>query len=340
MVPSCRLRDSVASSIPSSRSRASRSRAWHALRRERTGRPRADRVGCGGGRGLLSVAFHPDYSRNGFLFVNYTGRDGDTHIERYRVGADPDRAERGSARLVLTVEPPWANHNGGLVAFGPDRMLWIGMGDGGAAGDPGNRAQNPRELLGKLLRIDVDRGDPYAIPRDNPFADGRGGRPEIWAIGVRNPWRFAFDRDRLYVADVGQHEWEEIHVVDVRAPGLDYGWRHREGAHDFRPGPPGVPGARRVEPVLEYSHREGCSITGGRVYRGRALAGLDGHYFYSDYCSGWLRSFRLEGEAVAERAEWDVPRVGRVLSFGEDGQGELYLLTDRGQVHQIEPARP
>jgi glucose/arabinose dehydrogenase len=298
----------------------------------------ARNIASGGERGLLSVAFHPDYARNGLLFVNYTDRGGDTRIERYRVSDDPDRADPASAHLLLAIEQPYSNHNGGLVMFGPDGKLWIGMGDGGSGGDPGNRAQNPRELLGKLLRIDVDRGDPYGIPSDNPFADGRQGRAEIWALGLRNPWRFAFDQDRVYIADVGQNRWEEVHVEDARTPGLDYGWRQREGRHSNKAGAPGVPGARRVEPVLEYGHDDGCSITGGFVYRGRAVPSLVGHYVYADYCSGWIRSFRMNGDAVTDPRTWDVPNIPAITSFGQDAHGELYVLSGHGEVYRIEPA--
>ena len=298
----------------------------------------ARNVSSGGEQGLLSVAFHPDYARNGLLFVNYTDRAGDTRIERYRVSNDPDRADPGSAHLLLTIEQPYANHNGGLVMFGPDRMLWIGMGDGGSGGDPGNRAQNPRELLGKMLRIDVDRGDPYGIPPDNPFADGQRGRAEIWAVGLRNPWRFAFDQGRVYIADVGQNRWEEVHVEDARTPGLDYGWRQREGRHPFKAGAPGAPGTRRVEPVLEYGHDDGCSITGGFVYRGRAVPSLAGHYVYADYCSGWIRSVRMNGGAVTDERAWDVPDVPAITSFGQDADGELYVLSGHGGVYRVEPA--
>lgn len=178
------------------------------------------RISAGGERGLLGLAFHPDYAKNGFFFVNFTDRNGDTHVERFHVGDHPDRADPASARLVLQVEQPFANHNGGMIAFAPDGMLWVGMGDGGSGGDPHGNGQNRRALLGKMLRLDVDRAAPYAIPPDNPYADGRDGRPEIWASGVRNPWRFSFDpRSHLvYIADVGQNQWEEVDVADARTP--------------------------------------------------------------------------------------------------------------------------
>lgn len=297
-----------------------------------------DRVRDGGERGLLSVAFHPDYAHNGLLFVNYTDKRGDTNVVRFHVSSDPDRADRGSARPILFVEQPYANHNGGLVMFGPDGMLWIGMGDGGSAGDPHGNGQNPHVLLAKMLRIDVNHGDPYAIPRDNPYADGRAGRPEIWAIGLRNPWRFSFDRPSglLVIADVGQNAWEEVDAVSARAAGLDFGWRLMEGRHCYRPAecdPTGL-----TQPVLEYGHDQGCSITGGFVYRGRRHPELQGRYFFADYCQGWVRSAIVSaGGARDVRAFGDVG--GQVTSFGEDGAGELLVVVYDGRILRIGGAR-
>jgi len=297
-----------------------------------------DRVGSGGERGLLSMAFHPRYTQNGFFYVYYTDRSGDIRVERFRVSADRARADAGSARNVITIPHRDAsNHNGGLVAFGPDGRMYLAPGDGGGGGDPQRNGQNPATLLGKILRLDVDGAEPYAIPAGNPFAGG-GGRPEIWAIGLRNPWRFAWDREEgtLFVADVGQSAWEEVNAVPAAAAGLNYGWNVMEGAHCF-PAGSACSTAGKVLPVLEYGHAEGCSITGGYVYRGRAMPGLRGTYFYSDFCRGWLRSFRMEKGAVAERREWSVGTVGNVTSFGEDAQGELYLLAG-GRVLRIVPA--
>ncbi len=289
------------------------------------------KVGSSGSeQGLLSVAFHPSYASSGFFFVDYTDISGDTRVERYRVSSDPNRADPASATLLLTVDQPFANHNGGLVLFGPDGMLYIGLGDGGGGGDPFGHGQNRGVLLGKLLRIDVDRGNPYAIPPNNPFAGSTGARPEIWAYGLRNPWRFAFDRvdDRLYIADVGQNAYEEVNAVDASEGGINYGWDVMEGRHCFGASSCNMNGL--VLPVLEYGHGDGCSITGGYVYRGSALPSLRGHYFYSDYCQGWLRSFRFDGNQVSAVREWDVEGVGNVLSFGEDATGELYMLTTGG----------
>lgn len=298
-----------------------------------------DRVGYGGERGLLSMAFHPGYRRNGFFYVNYTDRRGTTRVERYRVSADSSKADAGSARLVISIEQPYSNHNGGHILFGPDGMLWIGMGDGGSANDPQGHGQNPQTLLGDLLRIDVDRGDPYAIPPDNPFARSRGGRPEIWATGLRNPWRIWMDAASklLYIADVGQNRWEEIHVVRYDRPGLNFGWNLMEGKHPLRGR---VEDTRFTPPLVEYSHGEGCSITGGVVYRGRRLPALRGHYLYADYCNGWIRSFRTDGETVEDAREWPRIHVPGATSFGVDDAGEAYVMVQSGTVYRIEPAAP
>lgn len=296
------------------------------------------RVGSGGSeQGLLSVAFHPDFATNRYFFVNYTDRNGDTRVERYTVGPDPDRADPASAKLILTIDQPFSNHNGGLIVFGPDGMLYIGMGDGGSGGDPLGHGQNLGTLLGALLRIDVDRGDPYTIPPDNPFAGRADARGEIWAYGLRNPWRFAFDRTAglLYIADVGQNRWEEINVAPASAGGLNYGWNLTEGNHCFPSDPCDRTGL--TPPVLEYSHDEGCSVTGGHVYRGRAIPELAGHYFYADYCRGWIRSFRYTSEGVRDQRTWSIGNVGLITSFGEDSAGELYVLSQDGRVFRLQP---
>ena len=296
-------------------------------------------LSSGGERGLLGLAFHPDYAHHATFFVNYTDRDGDTRVVRFTTSADPDRADSTSAQLLLHIAQPYANHNGGMLAFGPDGMLYVGMGDGGAGGDPHGNGQNLQSLLGKLLRLDVDHGLPYAIPRDNPFVAVPDARGEIWALGLRNPWRFSFDRGvpALYIADVGQNRWEEIDVADARTAGLNYGWNLREGLHAFHDGQPGTP--VNTDPVLEYAHSDGCSVTGGYVYRGRALPGLAGTYFFSDWCSGWLRSFRWRNGRAVERRQWRVGTLGRVTSFGEDGAGELLLTTSEGRLLRLVRAR-
>jgi len=294
-------------------------------------------VGYGGERGLLGLAFHPGYAGNGFLYVNYTDRKGDTQVVRYTVRADRDSVAPNSAKRILSVLQPFPNHNGGMLAFGPDGMLYVGMGDGGSGGDPFGSGQNVRTLLGKMLRLDVDHGDPYAIPKGNPYRERpNDGRAEIWALGLRNPWRFSFDPEAklLIIGDVGQNQYEEVDVVDAARAGANYGWNVREGAHGYgfpRPGPP-----NRVEPAIEYSHNDGCSVTGGYAYRGRAMPGLVGTIFYSDYCTGWLRSFRWVHGRATGQLEWNVGKLGQVTSFGEDADRELYVVAYDGKIWKLE----
>lgn len=294
------------------------------------------RVESGGEQGLLGLAFHPAYAANGWFYVNYTDNDGDTRIERYQVTADPYVADPGSAELVLAIEQPEANHNGGMITFGPDGALYVATGDGGGGGDPQGNGQDLSSLLGKLLRLDVDTREPYAIPLNNPFIGVAGAREEIWAYGLRNPWRFSFDRvgDRLYIADVGQGSWEEVNAVPATRPGVNYGWNVMEGMHCFNASSCNTEGL--TLPVLEYANAgDACSITGGYVYRGDAIPELRGHYFYADFCAGWIRSFRLAGDGVTEQQEWDVGDIGSVLSFGEDAASELYVLTRGDQGGRV-----
>ncbi len=275
--------------------------------------------------GLLGMAFHPDYQANGQVFISYT-RGGSpliSIISRFSLAGDGlagDGLDPASERIVLDLDQPFGNHNGGGIAFGPDGYLYIGLGDGGAGGDPRGNGQNTRTLLGAMLRIDVDGGTPYAIPPDNPFARG-GGRPEIFAWGLRNPWRFAFDRltGALWVGDVGQAAWEEVNRIER---GGNYGWNIREGAHPYRRGRAVGP---LIDPVAEYDHDQGCSITGGTVYRGERVPALRGLYVYGDYCSGRI---------------WGLPADGRprrlldsglnISAFGEGNDGELYVLDHAG----------
>ena len=283
----------------------------------------------GGEQGLLGLAFHPQYRANGRFFVNYTrAGDGATVIASYRVSAtNPDVADPASAQILLVVAQPFANHNGGTLRFGPDGYLYIGMGDGGSGNDPGNRAQNLQTLLGKMLRIDVDRGSPYAIPSSNPYAAG-GGLPEIYASGLRNPWKFAFDRATgdLYIGDVGQDDREEIDFVPAgTGAGANFGWRVMEGFRctQLGGGPPcGSPAL--APPVLDYPHDQGCSVTGGYVYRGVEAPTLFGRYVYADYCSGrfWALSRNPAGAWISELL---FQRANGPTSFGEDEQGNLYF---------------
>ncbi|HYH82840.1 MAG TPA: PQQ-dependent sugar dehydrogenase [Longimicrobium sp.] len=297
------------------------------------------KISSGGEQGLLSVAFHPSYASNGFFYVYYTDRAGDTRVERYHAAPGASTADAASAQLVLAVAQPYANHNGGLLMFGPDGKLYVGLGDGGSGGDPHGNGQNPATLLGKILRLDVDAAQPYAIPADNPFAGQAGKRGEIWVTGLRNPWRYAFDRDAglLYVADVGQNQWEEVNVLPAATGGQNLGWNLMESMHCYGAG--GCVQQGLTLPVLEYSHDDGCSITGGFVYRGSAVPAVRGHYFYSDYCRGWLRSFRWTGSAVADARQWEVGDLGSVSSFGEDAARELYVTTTSGRVLKLAPAQ-
>jgi glucose/arabinose dehydrogenase len=294
----------------------------------------AARVDAGGERGLLGLAFHPDYAINGRLFVNFTS-GGATRIEELNVTPDPYRASPDPVRTLLVIDQPAGNHNGGLLAFGPDGYLWIGMGDGGGAGDRYANGQDPTTLLGAMLRVDVDSGDPYAIPEGNPFADGVGGAPEVWAYGLRNPWRWAFDTGTglLWIADVGQGRWEEINARPVDEAGINYGWNIMEGAHCYEASDCATTGL--TLPVHEYPHSDGCSITGGFVYRGEAIPPLVGRYLYADYCEGWIRSLRLEGGVAVDIVDHGVGSIGTILSFGMDDANELYVLTGAGTVYRI-----
>ena len=295
------------------------------------------RVGCCGEQGLLSVAFPPGYKRKRHFYVNYTNRSGDTVVARYRVTARQDIADPVSEEILLTIDQPYANHNGGQLAFGPDGYLYIGMGDGGSAGDPRKNGQKKSSLLGKLLRIDVESGGKeYAIPKDNPFAREKGYRPEIWALGLRNPWRFSFDRKTgdLYIADVGQNEYEEIHFQPASSNGGEnYGWNIMEGGHCYRARTCSTDGL--VLPIAEYDHSEGCSITGGMVYRGRAYPSLRGMYLYGDYCSGRIWGLRRSGAAWEKALLIDTSID--ISTFGEDEAGNVYVADHgEGRVYSIE----
>ena len=297
-----------------------------------------DRVGSRSNeQGLLGLAFHPEYASNGYLFVNYTDQAGETQIERYRVTSDRNRADAASAKRLLSIDQPFANHNGGMIAFGADGMLYIGMGDGGSGGDPQGHGQNLNSLLGKVLRIDVDRGEPYGIPAGNPFVGRAGARAEIWAYGVRNPWRFSFDRttNLLYLADVGQNAYEEINVVPAGTAGVNYGWNIMEARHCFRGDACDRAGLQL--PLVEYPRSAGCSVTGGYVYRGARLPALVGHYFYADYCQPGIRSFRYDGGTVTGERSWDLPGATQVSGFGQDSDGELYVVSLAGKVFRIVP---
>lgn len=302
------------------------------------------RTSTDGERGLLSLAFHPQYAANGFFFIYYTNLAGDIVIERMRVSAvNRNAADPVSSVIVLTIaHPVFSNHNGGLLSFGPDGLLYAGTGDGGGAGDPFGNAQNTNSLLGKLLRIDVDSAAAsYAIPPDNPFAGQAGRRGEIWAYGLRNPWRYAFDAaaNLLYIADVGQAQLEEVDIAPAGQGGINYGWNIMEGTQCFNSASCNQGGL--TLPAFEYTHgvngANGCSITGGYVYRGSAIPALAGQYLFSDYCGGWLKSVRRTDGSVSAPLDWGIPQVGNITSFGQDGHKELYMLSETGSVYRIVP---
>ena len=294
-----------------------------------------DQVTFAGERGLLGLAFHPDYATNGRFFVDYVDNQSDTVVAEYGL-LDRDTADPASARIVLEVDQPASNHNGGMIDFGPDGYLWIAMGDGGASNDKFGNGQRADTLLGAMLRIDVDGAEPYAIPPDNPFADGGAGAPEVWAIGLRNPWRFSFDGDRVVIGDVGQNEREEVSTADPATPGLNYGWPIMEATACFQQS--GCDPSGLVAPVVEYRHGDGCSVTGGYVYRGSAIPELEGHYFYGDYCRGWVSSVVIgSSDGLLEPVEWFPPEtLPSLTSFGIDAEGELYSTTADGTVWKLQ----
>ncbi len=289
----------------------------------------SDRVGCCGERGLLSVAFHPNYGNAGTFFVNYTDVSGDTVVARYEVTQNPNVADPNSEVVLLNITQPFSNHNGGQLQFGPDGFLYISTGDGGLGGDPGNRAQDLETLLGKILRIDVDRGDPFAVPPGNPFVGQPPAQPEIWAFGLRNPWRFSFDRStgEMFIGDVGQTSVEEIDFQPTGVGGLNYGWRRMEGSQCFNPTALCNDGTLTL-PILEYPNRGRAAVAGGYRYRGLDFPQLNGVYFYADYATGKFFA------GVEEDGEWTAIGPNRtafqVSTFGEDEQGEIYFADYAG----------
>ncbi len=284
-----------------------------------------DRVNEGGNEmGLLGLAFHPDYENNGYFYVNYTGAGGHTRISRFQ--ASGNLADANSEKVLLIVEQPFENHNGGALAFGADGYLYAGLGDGGLAGDPYKNGQNKDALLGKILRIDVNNGDPYAIPADNPFGN------EVWAYGLRNPWRISFDTASgdLWIGDVGQGDWEEVNYLPAGAvAGANFGWALMEGNHGYDSEP--LPGL--ILPAAEYNHNEGgCSVTGGYVYRG-AMTEWNGIYFYGDYCTGAIWGLILSGGNWQNQVMFETREL--ITSFGQDETGEIYFASDRGSIYRL-----
>jgi glucose/arabinose dehydrogenase len=295
-----------------------------------------NQVQSGGERGLLGVAFHPDYAANGYVYLHYSDNNGDTQVDRFTVSSNVNVLSVGSQTPIISVPQPFSNHNGGMLAFGVDGMLYLALGDGGSGGDPLDSGQTPTTLLGSILRLDVDGGTPYAVPSDNPFVGSGAGADEVWAYGLRNPWRFSFDSaaGHIYIGDVGQNAFEEIDVEPADAAGRNYGWNTMEGTSCFGAGSCNMNGL--TLPVLAYDNPDdGCAVVGGYVYRGSAIPTLQGHYFYSDACSGWLRSFRYDNGLAADQQDWNLMTSG-VRSFGVDADGELYLLAG-SSVFQLMP---
>ena len=291
-------------------------------------------------QGLLGLAFFPDYASSGRFVAHYTDLQGNTQVSVFSVSADPNRADASSETPILSVSQPGPAHNGGQILFGPDGMLYIGLGDGGSrAGEDDGRGQSLGDLLGSVLRIDVSAGSAYSVPGDNPFVGTAGARPEIWSYGLRNPWRFSFDRATgdLYIADVGETDWEEVdraRAADGAGRGVNYGWSVMEGPDCLRDG---CDRTGLTLPTVAYSHAEGCSIVGGYVYRGEALPSLQGQYLFGDFCQGWVKSFAADDESPMTVDQPALSPNENITSFGEDGAGELYILTVSGNLLKIVP---
>lgn len=291
----------------------------------------------GNEQGLLSIAFHPEFKLNGYLFIYYTANNDDNTLARLTV--DPlggKQIDLDSIEVLFAEKDPASNHNGGMLAFGRDGYLYLGMGDGGRGGDPWNNAQNLQNRLGKLLRIDVNSAHGYSIPQDNPFLAVKNAKPEIWAYGLRNPWRHSFDSltGDLWIADVGQEKWEEINFQLANSKGGEnYGWKKMEGTHCYAPKKE-CDNGKLSHPVAEYSHKEGCSITGGYVYRGENIPSMIGKYIYADFCSGTIW-------AIDQKSNF-IPQVMmqtslNISSFGEDEYGEMYVLDYNGEIYKFVP---
>lgn len=289
-------------------------------------------------QGLLGLAFHPDYGRNGYFFVHYSDRNGDSVVRRFIVSSDPNQADPSSAVNVLKYPQPYRNHNGGQISFGPDGYLYVGLGDGGSAGDPQDNGQNLLTWFGAILRVDANHSPGFAVPPDNPFLSNEAAAPEIWVYGLRNPWRFSFDRmtGDLYIGDVGQNDWEEIDFQRSGSPGAEnYGWGRMEGGHCYQTV---CEHEAYVAPIAEYHHSDGgCSVTGGYVYRGEKLKKLQGVYVYGDYCSGSI--WALLQTAPGEWTNSPLIESGlKISSFGEDELGEIYVVDHGGGIFRLEQA--
>ena len=309
-------------------------------------------------RGLLGLAFHSDYQTNGFVYINYSDEDDHTIVSRFRVSTDPDRLDTESETVLIKLKQPFSNHNGGHMVFGPDGYLYISLGDGGKWGDPYDNAQNLETLFGSILRIDVDNGDPYAIPDDNPFINNEDAMGEIWLYGLRNVWRFSFDRETgdVYLGDVGQNLWEEIDFIAAsEAGGQNFGWRVMEANHCYNPPEdceqtgnlpiyeyPNDANYMKVLTGMDEPNVDGCSVTGGYVYLGENIPDLQGTYFFADYCSGNIWTFKeVDGKAIEFKNRTDEINLGGgeftnyISSFGEDNNGELYIVDYNGIIFKL-----
>ena len=291
----------------------------------------------GSEQGLLSIVFHPEYSENGYVFIFYTAENGDNTLARLTL--DPSNFNQQpltSLEVLIAQEDPASNHNGGMLAFGHDGYLYLGIGDGGSGGDPWNNAQNLETYLGKMLRINVNQANGYSVPQDNPFVEDKQILPEIWSYGLRNPWRHSFDRETgdIWIADVGQNKWEEIHWRSSQSKGGEnYGWRIMEGNHCFLP-KKDCESNGLVKPIAEYSHKDGCSVTGGYVYRGAKINTLFGKYIFGDFCNGNIWFIDKDNKFTMQKL---LDTKLKISSFGEDAKGELYVLDYRGKLYKFVP---
>ncbi|MEA2001200.1 MAG: PQQ-dependent sugar dehydrogenase [Actinomycetota bacterium] len=291
-------------------------------------------------QGLVGLVFHPQYESNGRAFVYYTREDWSTALVEYTAGEDGDHLDPDSARILFTLDQPHPAHNGADLAFGPDGYLYVSLGDGGVTFEA--NAQQPHDIRGTILRLDVDSSAPYAIPPDNPFADGDAGAPEVWVYGLRNPWRFAIDQqtDQVFISDVGFERWEEVNVIDLAADGgSNFGWAVVEGPECFEAET--CDRTDLIPPVLSVEHVRTCALIGGPVYRGAAIPELNGHYFYGDFCVGWVRSFLFVDGKITEETTWsdDFGEPGQITSFATDSNGEILILLQNGEIHRIDPVR-
>lgn len=300
----------------------------------------------GNEQGLLTLAFHPSFAENGRLFVTYTNLEGDLQLVEYLVSDDdPDRIDPGSARFVLEVPQPHQYHQSGAIVFGPDGYLWMSIGDGGGNQDTYGNGQDPSTLQATIVRLDIDAAEPYAIPPDNPFLDDEGDPPareEVWAYGLRNPWRIDIDAEAglIYIADVGQEGAEEVNIVPITDGGLNFGWPITEGSTCLAVDP--CDPSEFVLPVYEFGRNGSCAIVGGPVYRGATIPELHGEYFFADYCVGWIRSFSYDPETgMSEITDWepDLGRLGNITSLSTDGQGEILVSNLNGEVWRLDAVR-